>query len=42
MTHDELDVFWGLVVPGVIFLSSFLLTFWLYHHFSGESGEPRE
>jgi len=31
------DVLWGIVVPALILLVSFLLTFWLYRRFSKKS-----
>lgn len=31
--------FWGVVVPAVILLLSFILTFWLYRRFSKEGSD---
>jgi hypothetical protein len=28
--------FWGVVVPALIMLVSFILTFWLYRRFAGD------
>jgi hypothetical protein len=34
--------FWGVVVPALIMLLSFILTFWLYRRFSGDDSDRRE
>jgi uncharacterized membrane protein YdjX (TVP38/TMEM64 family) len=34
--------FWGVVVPALIMLLSFILTFWLYRRFSRDDSDPRE
>jgi hypothetical protein len=34
--------FWGVVVPALIMLLSFILTFWLYRRFSGDGSDRGE
>jgi uncharacterized membrane protein YdjX (TVP38/TMEM64 family) len=34
--------FWGVVVPALIMLLSFILTFWLYRRFSRDDSDRRE
>lgn len=36
------EVLFGIIVPGIVFLFSFAVTYWLYRHFSSKVGDKQE